>query len=93
MELSLDRYVRAFELQGDERSETDEVEAGYEKVAIYAGSDAVPTHAARQLSSGWWTSKLGKAEDIEHRSLAALEGTVYGTVARVLRRRRDPMSG
>ena len=38
---------------------------GYEKIAIYA-LDGEPTHAARQLDTGRWTSKLGKHEDIEH---------------------------
>jgi hypothetical protein len=90
MALSLESYVRALELQGYAPCVTAELEAGYEKVAIYAGADGLPTHAARQLSSGRSTSKLGKAEDIEHDALAALEGAVYGTVARVLKRRSDP---
>jgi hypothetical protein len=91
MSLSLESYVRAFECQAYELCVEGALEAGYEKVAIYVGADGLPTHAARQLSSGRWTSKLGKAEDIEHASPAALEGAVYGTVARVLKRRYEPV--
>ncbi len=40
---------------------------------------------ARQVESGLWTSKLGSLEDIEH-SLEALEGSVYGAVAVLLKR-------
>ncbi|HEY1192453.1 MAG TPA: hypothetical protein VGE74_32820 [Gemmata sp.] len=57
-----------------------------EKVAVYMRGGR-PTHAARQLVSGRWTSKLGRAEDIEH-DLSALEGDVYGTVGFFLQRPR-----
>ena len=58
------------------------LEAGYEKIAIYV-KDGIPTHAARQLGDGRWTSKLGKYEDIEHDSLDALNGDGYGEYGRV----------
>ena len=43
------------------------------------------THAARQLPSGKWTSKLGDADDIEHNTL---EGGMrflacYGTAKQI----------
>lgn len=57
-----------YELCGD-----GSLEDRYEKIAIYA-KDGEPTHAARQLGDGRWTSKLGKYEDIEHDSLDALYG-------------------
>jgi hypothetical protein len=44
-------------------------------------------HAARQLPTGHWTSKLGESEDIEHR-LHDLEGLIYGQVVLVLARTR-----
>ncbi len=41
------------------------LEDGVEKVAIYAdGTEYM--HAARQLENGKWTSKMGKAQQIEH---------------------------
>ena len=53
--------------------------------------EGVPSHAARQLPSGHWTSKLGKAEDIRHSTLEAVEsdpnlGLGYGKVAVILKR-------
>jgi hypothetical protein len=62
----------------------DQLEAGYEKVALFALA-GVPKHAARQLPSGRWTSKLGRGEDIEH-DLHDLTGMVYGSVVLVMKR-------
>jgi hypothetical protein len=42
-------------------------------------------HAARQLPSGRWTSKIGVLEDIEH-SLRDLEGDEYGTATVLMKR-------
>jgi hypothetical protein len=63
----------------------EELEPGFEKVALFADPDDIPQHAARQLANGRWTSKLGRSEDIEHQ-LHDLEGEVYGTVALVMKR-------
>ena len=46
------------------------------------------THAARQLPNGKWTSKLGKAEDVEHESPEDVAGGVYGEVVQFMRRPR-----
>ena len=49
-----------------------------------------PTHTARQLpTSRTWTSKLGEWEDIEHMTLASLEGKdpAYGMPVKFLKRR------
>jgi hypothetical protein len=59
--------------------------AGYEKIAIFAIND-MPTHVARQLRSGRWTSKLGTLADIDHADLRCLESGEYGTVVRLMRR-------
>lgn len=63
-------------------------ELGFEKVAVYAMNDR-PTHAARQLLDGRWTSKLGALEDIQH-ELGGLVGQEYGDVALFLRRPLRP---
>lgn len=60
----------------------------YEKIAIYVDDSGDPSHAARQTSSGKWTSKIGELEDIEHGSLSDLEGEAYGTVAQIMKRPR-----
>ena len=79
-------FVAAFAALGYEPCAEEGPAAGWEKVALYATADGVPTHAARQLAGGRWTSKLGRAEDIEH-ELRTLEGADYGKVVRILRRR------
>jgi hypothetical protein len=65
------------------------LESGFEKIALYADSADEPTHAAKQLPSGAWTSKLGELEEIEHDSLMALEGQDYGRAVRFLKRPRQ----
>lgn len=88
--LSLPSMVTALATVGFEPCEDAELESDFEKVTIYTTAQGWPTHVARQLASGAWTSKLGVSEDIEHASLAALEGTLYARVARILRKRRLP---
>ena len=82
---TVESFVSLFQAIDYELCSTGELETGYEKVAIYATQNG-PAHAARQLSSGKWTSKLGNAADIEHDSLDALSGPSYGTAVRFLRR-------
>ena len=88
---SIDAFVQAFSLLGFAVCESGIWEDGFEKIALYADdSTDEPTHAARQLPSGVWASKIGTWEDIIHRSEYALEGGDYGRVARYLRRPRTP---
>ena len=81
---AVDSFVRAFATLGYEPADDDSLEAGYEKVALYAKAAHV-THAARQLASGRWTSKLGSDVDIEH-ELRGIEGDAYGAVVQLLKR-------
>lgn len=83
---TVEAYIRAFETLGFTKCQDAGYEDGFEKIAIYVLSGGKPAHAARQLSSGLWTSKLGNSEDIEHEKLEALEGPSYGIVAVVLKR-------
>src|SRR6266496_4231880 len=69
-ETAVRSFVLAFAALGYEPCEERALESGYEKVAIYADAGGIPTHMARQLPTGLWTSKCGKLEDIIH----ALEG-------------------
>ena len=57
-----------------ENCESGDLEVGFEKVAIYAQADGAPTHAARQLPDGTWTSKLGQEVDIGHTDLQGVSG-------------------
>ena len=78
-------FTMAYALQGYAICDSREREDGFEKVALYIGSDGLVTHAARQLQDGSWTSKLGAEFDISH-SLEAIECQTYGTISTILRR-------
>lgn len=84
-------FERAFGRLGYVRCERPDWETGFEKVAIYADASGTPTHMARQLRSGGWTSKLGDLQDVEHETLDQLDsdGTYgYGRAALFLKRKR-----
>ena len=75
----------AFRRMGYELCDDAGLEAGFEKVAFYGDND-MHTHAARQLPSGRWTSKLGKADDIEHDTPDDVAGGIYGEVVEIMKR-------
>lgn len=83
----LESITQLFLSNGYEKCDTPELEEGYKKVAIYVNQQG-PTHIARQVESGRWTSKLGILEDIEHETLEALEGDAYGKATAFLKKRR-----
>jgi hypothetical protein len=82
---TMETFRAVFATLGYDVCPSEEREIGFEKVALFADALGLPTHAARQLPDGLWTSKLGKGEDIEH-LLHDLEGDLYGTVALVMKR-------
>ncbi|MGH7034218.1 MAG: DUF7689 domain-containing protein [Stellaceae bacterium] len=89
-DLTIQAFVDAFATLGYAKCSGGELEPGFEKIALYAeripGIEWEPTHAARQLQSGCWTSKLGPFEDIEHLGVDAVADGLYGTVAAYLKR-------
>lgn len=85
-EVTVDAFIQAFELLGYASSPLSGPQNGAEKIALFA-QRGKPTHAARQLPDGSWTSKCGKNVDISH-SLRDLEGDLYGTVCCILARPR-----
>lgn len=87
-EETLKAFITVYETLGYTLCINAGYEEDFEKVAIYVDSDGKPTHVARQLSSGRWTSKLGRLEDIEHNTLDNLSGSQYGTVAVIMKRHK-----
>jgi hypothetical protein len=83
-EVTLAAFRLAFESLGYAVCNSSEVEAGFEKIAVFANS-GTPTHAARTLESGTWSSKLGQIDDISH-DLRSVEGATYGIATLFLRR-------
>lgn len=83
---SLAALEQAFAVMGYADCSMDShCEPGFEKVALY-GSGFFYTHAARQLASGKWTSKLGMDVDIEHDTPEEVAGGVYGEVVEIMKR-------
>jgi hypothetical protein len=88
---TIEAYVQAFATLGYAECAVSECsrplfESGYDRVALYALS-GTPKHAARQLNTHTWTSKLGQNIDIEH-TLKGLVGPFYGQVVKILRRQK-----
>lgn len=88
-EATISTFVAVFQSLGYALCDDDRHEDGFEKVAIYVDAAGGPTHAARQLDSGGWTSKLGPEVDIRHVDLKSLESAVYGVVSQILKRKKD----
>ena len=80
-------FIAALATLGYAVCATSELTDGVEKVALYVANGR-PTHAARQLADGQWTSKCGRAEDIRH-VLQSLAGDVYGEPMIFLARQRS----
>jgi hypothetical protein len=92
-EVTMQAFLAAFATLGFEACRDGAFEAGVEKIVLMGRRDAtgliVPTHAARQLESGAWTSKLGSLEDIRHETVDAMEGPLYGAAVAYMSRRRS----
>ena len=88
---TMSAFRDAFASLGYTVCDSEELETGHEKIALLALA-GVPKHAARRLSSGRWTSKLGFLEDIEH-DLHDLEGTQYGSVIIIMKRAQPALAG
>ena len=85
MEETLSAYIQAYQTLDYAICDSAILETGYEKIALYVNDEGIPTHAAKQLLTGKWSSKLGWLEDIEH-ELEGLTGEQYGKVGQVLKR-------
>lgn len=85
----MDTFTAPFREEGYAECESADLEPSIEKVAVYGDARGEPTHVARQLSNGWWASKLGVAADIEHAALRAIEGGFFGKVLLLMARPRQ----
>lgn len=83
---AVDSLVEVFEHLGYRQNNGSvEPETDFDKVALFS-KDGDWTHAARQLPNGWWTSKCGVFEDLEHETLETLTGDLYGEVYCIMTR-------
>ena len=88
-EETTEAFIQFYARSGYELCGNADSENGYEKIAIYCDDGGTPEHAARQLPSGQWTSKLGEYHDITHNELDGVE-IEYGYARVFMRRRRVP---
>lgn len=85
-EETLEAFVQALATLGYSLCKSPDLERRFEKIAIYV-KKGQPSHAARQLPDGQWSSKLGPWECITH-GFDALEGNEYGQAECLMSRRR-----
>ena len=83
---TLEGWKAVFELHNYRECESESFEPEFEKVAIYVYPNGDPSHVARQIGSGKWSSKLGLSFDIEHETLDSLNGEEYGSVGVIMQR-------
>ncbi len=86
-ELKTEYFILLFEKIGFRVCESSDLEMGFHKIAIYCDNLGTPTHAARQLTTGKWTSKLGPQHDVEHTIFSMSDG-YYGN-AGIFMKRKD----
>jgi hypothetical protein len=86
-EYSIAAHEELFSSIGYSRCADASQEDGFLKIALYVDKEGQPTHAARQLPTGKWTSKLGEEVDIEHDSPEVLNGPAYGTAKIFMKRK------
>ena len=78
-------FVKAFQSRGYAVCDSPGAEASFEKIALYE-HNGTPTHAARLLPNGRWSSKLGRSHDISH-PLEGLNGDQYGSPVLFMKRK------
>lgn len=83
---SMNGIIAAYEACNFQVCTSGDEEEGFEKIALFTDAAGDPTHAARQLSGGAWTSKLGDHVDIEHDDVDAVGGGMYGEPRVFMRR-------
>lgn len=84
----IEALKRAFASLGFEDRDNDDLEPGYQKVAVYAQRNDDWLHAAIQESNGEWSSKLGVSYDIRHKTPQCVEGPTYGKVVGFMKKKR-----
>lgn len=83
---TIDDLIAALRTVGYDLCADGTLETGFEKVALFGDGYDDPTHVARQLADGHWTSKLGDWEDVEHDTADAVGGGGYGEIFWYMRR-------
>jgi len=84
-------FIHAYQTVGFQECANGDLDPGIEKIVLFARADSgilIPTHAAKQLESGSWSSKMGPLEDICHTVAGDPRGPLYGNPVRYMARPR-----
>lgn len=94
-EETVDAFMQAYATCGYQLCLNSSLRAALEKIALFgiktSDGSTLPTHAALQLESGEWTSKLGTLEDVRHKTDDAVNGPLYGKVVCYMSRPRNAL--
>ena len=88
---TMQSFEAAYQTLGYVRCGDGAFEKEIEKIVLFGGDsvgEVIPTHAARQLGSGKWSSKLGPFEDVSHDFPEDVSGPAYGKVVLFMSRPR-----
>lgn len=77
---TVESFIKAFKTLGFVVCDNGDLEEQFVKIALYVNGGGVPTHMARQLRNGRWTSKIGRSNDISHQDPYVIADGCYGTV-------------
>ena len=72
----LNSFIDLFNSIGYVLCDNGILEPGFEKVAIFGLNQNTTKHAAKQLLTGQWSSKLGANYDVSH-NIQSMEGGIY----------------
>lgn len=84
-------FIELYKLIRYSLCENGELEIGIQKIAIFTDNNSFPTHAARQLLNGFWTSKLGEGNDVQH-TLFSISNGFYGNATVFMSRKTTSQS-
>ena len=85
---TLEALKEAYQTVGFIECSDDSWEIGSEKIALYSVDGIFYDHAAKLISEGLWSSKLGDDIDISH-TKEAPEGGLYGNIFCYMKRKKQ----
>lgn len=83
-------FIQAFATKGYTPCDDATLQPGLEKVVLYLDDHGTPTHMARQLPTGEWTSKCGPWYDMSHDDPDVIASGTYGAASVYLGRITPP---
>ncbi|KAB2922014.1 MAG: hypothetical protein F9K22_12665 [Bacteroidetes bacterium] len=85
----IESYAEFFKKYGFIETANGDLELGFDKICLFADGGGLFTHVAIQQSSGYWKSKMGDYEDIEHYTVNAVSGRLYGSPQIYMKRKTE----